>query len=259
MRIGILSGIHEDIIRLEEALALLKERNCDTLVCLGDIVGYSVPFYGYLESRDAHKAVQLIKSSCKYTVTGNHDIFAINKTPQISIFKYPNNWSTLSHFEKAKVSSGEIWQYDNELPAILEPEDENYLEGLPEYLVLNFNDLKIMFSHYVIPNLVGDHSKFVASKNNMEEHFNFMKKEGVHISIFGHDLQNGVRIFHKNSIDIFPFGKHELKKFPIALSGPWVANGTKANGVMVLDTKDLSIEVIPLNSPLHSIPDWTDK
>jgi predicted phosphodiesterase len=259
MKIGILSGIHEDIIRLEEALTILKERNCDTLLCLGDIVGYSVPYYGYFKSRNAHKAVQSIKSNCKYAVAGNHDIFAVNKTPQISVFKYPNDWSMLSYFEKAKISNGEVWVYGDELPALLEPEDEKYLQGLPEYMVQSFGDLKVMFSHYVKPNLVGDHTKLDASKNSMEKHFDFMKQESCQISIFSHDLQNGVRIFHKDSIKILPFGKHELKDFPIALNGPWVANGTEANGVMVLDTEVLSVEVIPLNTPPHKVPEWFDK
>jgi predicted phosphodiesterase len=34
MKIGILADIHEDIIRLQEAITLLKKEGCETLVCL---------------------------------------------------------------------------------------------------------------------------------------------------------------------------------------------------------------------------------
>lgn len=256
MKIGILSGIHEDIVRLEEALTLLNERGCDILVCLGDIVGYSTPYYGYFKSRNAHKAVQLIKSNCKYAVVGNHDIFAIKTIPQISAFNYPDNWYELSYSQRTQISNGEIWVYGDELPTLLEQEDEKYLQSLPEYIVQDFGDLKVMLSHYVCPNIVGDSTKLDASKSSMQEHFAFMNQNDCQISIFSHDLQTGFRVFHQDLTQTFPFKKHYLENFPIALNGPWVANGTETNGVMVLDTEKLSIDVIPLNTPPHQIPDW---
>lgn len=262
MKIGIISGVHEDIIRLEKALTLLKKRGCDTLVCLGDIVGYSVPYYGYFNSRNAHKVVQLIKDNCKYAVAGNHDLFAVNKTPRMSIFEYPDNWHELSYFEKTKISNGKVWIYGDELPVLLEKEDEEYLKCLPEYLAPSFGDLKIMFSHYAKPNLIGDHTQWDAAKDGLEEHFDFMRRQGCQISFFGHDLQNGVRIFHKDSkgsVKVLPFGKHPLNSLPVALNGPWVANGTMANGFLILDTGELSVESIPLNTTPHKIPDWFDK
>ena len=100
MKIGIIGGIHEDIIRLEEAIALLKKHSCDVLVCLGDIVGYNVLYYGYFKSRSAHGVVQLVKDNCKYVVAGNHDLFAINKIPKISMFRYTHNWYSLSYLER---------------------------------------------------------------------------------------------------------------------------------------------------------------
>ena len=57
MRLGVLASIHEDVIRLEQAVDVLRQTGCETILCLGDIVGYSVPYYGFLKSRDAHRAV----------------------------------------------------------------------------------------------------------------------------------------------------------------------------------------------------------
>ena len=36
MRLGLISGIHEDIIRLEAAISLLQAHNCEAIACLGD-------------------------------------------------------------------------------------------------------------------------------------------------------------------------------------------------------------------------------
>ena len=40
---------------------------------------------------------------------------------------------------------------------------------------------------------------------------------------------------------------------------PWVANGTYANGVLVLDTTDRQIEAIPLHNPPHRVPSWAER
>ena len=96
MKIGFVSDIHEDINSLKEALRILDFQKCDKIVCLGDIVGYSVPFYGFLSSRNASEVIELLKKKCDIIVAGNHDLFAIRKLPKYKAgFKYPKNWYTL--------------------------------------------------------------------------------------------------------------------------------------------------------------------
>ena len=46
---------------------------------------------------------------------------------------------------------------------------------------------------------------------------------------------------------------------PVWIQGPWVANGTYANGVLVLDTASRQIESIPLSSSPHIVPDWAER
>ena len=79
MKLGFISDIHEDIKRLEQALAILESHKCDRIICLGDIVGYSVPYYGFLWSRNAPEVIKLIKKKCDIVIAGNHDLFAIKK------------------------------------------------------------------------------------------------------------------------------------------------------------------------------------
>lgn len=260
MKLGIISGIHEDIIRLEEALGLLKSHACERIICLGDIVGYSVPYYGFFNSRSAHASIELTKQNCDICVLGNHDAYATNRIPKNSHFSYPDNWYSLTPYEKSHTPDNEIWDYLDELPAYLEPQDRAYLNSLPEYSIQHFDSVNILLSHYVMPNVVGDSKELSAEKDGLTQHFAFMKESECQISIFAHDLQSSVRMFHEGGDpEILPFGKHALKDFPIALNSSWVANGTEENGVMILDTEEVSIEAIPLNTPPHPIPDWFDK
>ncbi len=48
MLLGVISDIHEDIIALEKALTFLEKRNCDQIICLGDIVGYANDLDGFI-------------------------------------------------------------------------------------------------------------------------------------------------------------------------------------------------------------------
>jgi hypothetical protein len=68
-------------------------------------------------------------------------------------------------------------------------------------------------------------------------------------AIFAHDLQGGIRFFNEKEIEEHTFGSYRPSKFPVALNGPWIANGTEPNGFMIFDTDSLQIEVIPLNTP----------
>jgi len=40
VNIGLISDVHANVIALEAAIAAMKRRNVDTIVCLGDLVGY---------------------------------------------------------------------------------------------------------------------------------------------------------------------------------------------------------------------------
>src|SRR5204863_2169564 len=111
-RLGVLAGIHEDVVRLEQAVDVLRQTGCEAVLCLGDIVGYSVPYYGFLKSRDAHRAIQLVRQQCRYVVAGNHDLYAVRRvSSQKEVFDYPSNWYALDRAARrqlAQVASGSM-------------------------------------------------------------------------------------------------------------------------------------------------------
>ena len=93
MLLGILADIHEDIIRMQEGIEILSTRHVDEIICLGDVVGFCVPYYSYLVTRDSNKVIEWVKENCPISVMGNHDLYAIRKTPlNCERFKYPEIW-----------------------------------------------------------------------------------------------------------------------------------------------------------------------
>jgi hypothetical protein len=241
MRLGILAGIHEDVVRLEQAVDVLRQIGCETVVCLGDIIGYSVPYYGFLKSRDAHRAIQLVRQHCRYVVAGNHDLYAVRRTSsQKEVFDYPSNWYALDRVARRQLAQGRVWLYDEELPAVLTPEDEVYLRALPEFL---------------------DSTAFDPMEpENLARHLHFIEEHGCSIGLSGHDDGNGMVVATATERREVGFGIYALsREQTVWIQAPWVANGTVANGVLVLDTTRRQIEAIPLNTPPHVVPNWAER
>lgn len=229
----------------------MEEHCCKEIVCLGDTVGYNPKYYGYSDTRDANGAVQLIQENCKYSVVGNHDLFAIQKLPQGNhLFPYPSNWYQLSLEERKVLAKDAVWIYEDDVPVSLTESNRAYLNSLPEFLVLPLESHKVLFSHYAYPNLTGSAVEFDPSKkNSIEKHFAFMQQHECDIGIFAHDLQDGVRFFSEGRIQESDFGTYSLDTFPVGLNGPRVANGTEPNGYMVLDTDSMELQVFSLGAP----------
>ena len=64
MRVAILSDVHANLEALTRALDLIDELRPDSVVCLGDLVGYGP---------DPGPCVDLIRERCDAVVLGNHD------------------------------------------------------------------------------------------------------------------------------------------------------------------------------------------
>lgn len=259
MKIGFVSDIHEDITRLKEALEILKREECDEIVCLGDVVGYSVPYYAFLSSRSGHEVIKMLKQNCGVIVVGNHDLFAICKLPQHNAgFSYPKEWYSLDYQTRKELSQGRIPLYEEEeLPSLLSKEDEAVIDTLPEYVVKEYGKIKILFSHYAFPNLAGTTTFQPRTVEDVADHFDFMRKHDCTLAISGHDHQEGIMIFTEKSVSEVLFDTIiKLTDRPTWLHGPSVVNGGLANGVMILDLDTMEIRAVPLNSKKHVAPEW---
>jgi diadenosine tetraphosphatase ApaH/serine/threonine PP2A family protein phosphatase len=64
MRIAILSDIHANLEALSEVLACVERERPDTVVCLGDVVGYGA---------SANECCALVRRHAAVTLLGNHD------------------------------------------------------------------------------------------------------------------------------------------------------------------------------------------
>lgn len=68
MKIGIISDIHGNLPSLKAVLHAFEERNVDTIVCLGDMIGY---FHQSLE------VLELVMDSNIITILGNHEAYLL--------------------------------------------------------------------------------------------------------------------------------------------------------------------------------------
>ncbi len=250
MRIGFLADIHEDHTSLLEAITVCEKNNCDEIVCLGDIVGFTLPFSKYINSRDANRCISIIQNTCKSVVAGNHDLYAVRRIPAFSNgFHYESNWYELDYTIRSKLSKNKIWLYeDSELPNILSAESVSYLLSLPEFMIQTYDGMNIMFSHFHYPNLSGSSIGFPRGAKQLQKHFQFMSEHQCSIGISGHGHPEGVAISDQQTMNFYTFGSYELPRDRVWIVCPCIANTTRLNGVVILDLFARVLEIIPLKS-----------
>jgi predicted phosphodiesterase len=103
MRIAIISDIHGNLKAFQRMLSRVDNYRPETVVCLGDIVGYG-PY--------PNECVDLVRERCTITIKGNHDAGAIGEIP-------------LEHFS-TEGKAAILWTRDR-----LTPSNEEYLKALP--------------------------------------------------------------------------------------------------------------------------------
>lgn len=261
MIVGIISDIHEDVIRLKKALLLLKERHVDEIICLGDMVGFCTPFYPYLHSRDANEVINLVKTNCSDVIIGNHDLYAIKKIPLNHLFfNYPKNWYQLDFQKRQSLSNEKLFLYENnELSTLLSTKNMEYIDSLPEYIVKDFGDHKILLTHYAFPDCTGSSTLVITDTDKLKEHFKFMKRHNCIFGFSGNDHFEGFRVLTQTDINDYVLGeKYKIPNELAWIHGPTVSKGTFDNGIMIYNSEQRSLEAIPLNSKKHIVPRYLD-
>jgi len=250
MRLGFITDIHEDVQNLEKALLILSKEKCDTLICLGDIVGFTIPFYRYIETRNAEECVRLVKESCSVVVTGNHDLYAIKKVPHHKAgFSYSYDWYNLDYEIREKRARNRIWLYeDNEIRCQLSDGAKEFLGNLNEIEFREYDNLKFLFSHFCYPDFSGSAIFFPREPFHLTKHFEYMKENNCFVSISGHGHPEGAIIVDENKFSLSGFGIHKLIDDPQWIVIPCVARTSRLNGVMILDTTSKEFKTISFNS-----------
>lgn len=251
MRIGILTDIHENTEMLLEAIRLAETNKCDELVCLGDIVGYDKRFYKYIRNRSAKQCLGLIRKNCRYIVAGNHDLFAAGRVPVYSDgFKYPEHWFSLTGDERKSLSAGKVWSYEYDDPVDLEEEDFAFLKSLPEFITTSFNGVKVLFSHYIYPDLTGSTTTYVERNKQLKEAWKFMDKHNSKYSFYGHSHGSFAGFAYRNSFSFLkafntiPDNSFNLGDEMVIITLPPLAGEKGRTGFSIIDTDNMNLNII---------------
>lgn len=120
MKIAVISDIHGNLEALREALENIDQRKVDTIVCLGDLVGYG-PF--------PNEVVELIREKKIMNILGNYDAAVLEEK-----FNY--------------IRDNEVNKFCMPWAAqILNDENRAYLRSIPRQIVLEYENKKIYFVH----------------------------------------------------------------------------------------------------------------
>lgn len=80
MKYAIISDIHGNLEALESVLKDIEKKNVDSILCLGDVVGYGP---------NPNECVEIIKDKAEITLAGNHDYAPLGKID----LTYFNPWA----------------------------------------------------------------------------------------------------------------------------------------------------------------------
>lgn len=151
MRIGIFSDVHSNLEALTAVRAALDELRCDTLVCLGDVVGYGA---------SANECCELVREMAAVTLLGNHDAAVAGRMD----YSY--------YYEAARLALD--WTRDR-----LTEENRAWLQGLP--YVHRIGD--VGFSHG--SPLEPEAYEYIFAEHQAAELFPVLE-ELAHITFIGH-------------------------------------------------------------------------
>lgn len=247
MRIAIISDIHEDILNLRKIIKKLDRVGYDQLICLGDISGFSLPFYRYVKTRSAHDCLSLLRERDAIILPGNHDYHAAKRLPQYSpAFGFPAHWYDLEYSERKFLADNNIWLHEeDELDPLYTRDDLQYLRSLPEYHVMKDEDERgLLFSHYAWPNMAGFVKNFYTEPKEFRSHFEFMAERGCSISFTGHAHVRGCYMAFPRYFAYYRYGRRRLNAFPVCVGIPPVTRHKNRSGFCIFDAGGSLLRVV---------------
>lgn len=126
MRIGVISGIHNNVVALNALLKKLHVENCEQNICCGDIIGIGP----YLE----HTVQCIMEIPDLIAVRSNHERYLLEGMPT----RVPNE--EMEHHK---------WEY-----ALLSFESIEFLKELPYRRDIDLGGMHISTMHYCMGNTI---------------------------------------------------------------------------------------------------------
>ena len=248
MKIGVIGDIHEDIVALKAALSLLEQSGCTQIVCLGDIVGFKVNTYHYLDTRSAHECIALIRANCIATVIGNNDLYQVRKIPaHHGGFPFPEDWYELDFYQRKALGNNQVFLYEDvQLNALLTKADKAWLETLPDTYTGDFDGLKLFFSHFVYPDLHGLRTYFYKAVDEFRQHLGFIEQHDCSVGISGHFHYEGLMRVNEDEVRRQGFGVYPFSRDLQYWCGPCIARCQFSNGFLLIDTSTSTVEAVRL-------------
>ncbi|MCG8697961.1 MAG: metallophosphoesterase [Bacteroidales bacterium] len=248
MKLAIISDIHEDIDTLKVAFRKIEKHKVDEIACLGDISGFSVPYYTYYQGRNAHKCLSLIRSNCKYIVAGNHDLHAGRIVPKdCAYFDFPDNWYELDFHDRHELAGDIIYFHETtDLSPLYRKSDIEFLQSVPQRVIVNWPGINIMLTHYVYPNLLGIKREFYSYGDEFKKHFNYMQSHDCQLSITGHSHVKGFYMVQNGKFKQYKYKKVAISQMPCCVGVPPTTSHQKRSGFCIFDNSDMTIQAVKL-------------
>ena len=145
-----------------------------------------------------------------------------------------------------KEMKGKIWFYESEIIPMLSDDSLHYLKTLPEREILETDGMRILFSHFLFPDISGSLRKRVEDIYDYRDHFLFMRENSCILSFVGHMHAEGFELVNRNGLFSHSFRRKRLREGMTMLGLPSVARGRNRNGTAVFDTKSKTVKVIKI-------------
>ena len=247
MKLSVISDIHADLISLQEALREIDKQRCDKILCLGDIVGFSPHFKGYLEGRNGDACVRMVKNHCDFVICGNHDLYTIRKLPSYGKeLGMPDNWYQLSLDERAQIAGSRLWLYEDEIEDPVSEASFDFLSELPEKMIIDAGDFKILATHFIEPDITGSSTKSPSIRKDFSGHLKLLKQYGCLVALAGHAHLEGFAIISRKNYRMNYYRKHQLISKRQVIVGPPITRNPGSRGFIIIDTLHREFEAISL-------------
>ena len=208
MKYGIITDIHNNVTALRAVLKQLKQRNCDNIICCGDIIG--------IGPEPEETVQEMIRVRGLISVRGNHENYLLEGMPT----ECPN---------EEHMSFGEMehhrWEH-----RLLSDASVAFLRGLPKRIDFVSEGLRVSVMHSCIDQN-GRYSKSVRNPTESDLQTMFADVESD-VILYGHDHSPNICRGEKLFINVGSLGC------------PSMARNIARAGVLSVENGKATIELI---------------